>query len=97
MPVGADGLVERVRAALPAGQTIGIALSGGGDSTALLHLVLRAGLTVEAVTVDHRLRPESAAEAAGVAAACARLLVPHEVRVWDHGPVSGNLMDAARR
>jgi tRNA(Ile)-lysidine synthase len=72
-------------------------VSGGGDSTALLHLALRAGLTVEAVTVDHRLRPESSAEAAGVAAACAGLGVRHEVRVWDHGPVSGNLMDAARR
>jgi tRNA(Ile)-lysidine synthase len=97
VPVGADGLVDRVRAALPAGQTIGIALSGGGDSTALLHLALRAGLRVEAVTVDHRLRPESAVEAAGVAAACARLGVRHEVRVWEHGPVSGNLMDGARR
>lgn len=97
MPVDADGLVGRVRAALPAGQTIGIALSGGGDSTALLHLALRAGLQVEAVTVDHRLRPESADEAASVAADCARLGVRHEVQVWDHGPVSGNLMDAARR
>jgi tRNA(Ile)-lysidine synthase len=72
-------------------------VSGGGDSTALLHLAVRAGLTVEAVTVDHRLRLESAAEAAGVAAACARLGVPHQVRVWDHGPVSGNLMDVGRR
>ena len=57
----------------------------------------QAGLRVEAVTVDHRLRAESAAEAAGVAAACAELGVPHQVRVWDHGPVTGNLMDAARR
>jgi tRNA(Ile)-lysidine synthase len=70
---------------------------GGGDSTALLHLCLSAGVKVEAVTVDHRLRPESAGEAAGVAAACAALGVPHVVQVWDHGPVAGNLMDAARR
>ncbi len=99
MPVktAADLLVGRVRAALPAGQTIGIALSGGGDSTALLHLAQRAGLQVEAVTVDHRLRPESASEAAAVAIACARLGLRHEVRVWDHGDVSGNLMDAARQ
>jgi tRNA(Ile)-lysidine synthase len=62
-----------------------------------LHLALSAGFKVEAVTVDHRLRPESAAEAAGVAETCAGLGVPHAVLVWEHGPVAGNLMDAARR
>ncbi len=97
MPVDGDRLVRLIRDGLPDGETIGIALSGGGDSTALLHLCLRAGLAVEAVTVDHRLRPESAAEAASVGTICRALGVRHEVRVWDHGPVSGNLMDAARR
>jgi tRNA(Ile)-lysidine synthase len=90
-------LVGLIRDALPAGETIGVALSGGGDSTALLHLCLRAGLRVEAVTVDHRLRPESAEEAAAVGAWCAALGVRHEVRVWEHGVVPGNLMDAGRR
>ena len=92
-----DRLVGLIRDGLPDGEKIGVALSGGGDSTALLHLCLRAGLRVEAVTVDHRLRPESAAEAALVAASCADLGVRHEVRVWEHGAVPGNLMDAARR
>lgn len=96
MPVE-DRLVGLIRAALPADQTIGVALSGGGDSTALLHLCLAAGLRVEAVTVDHRLRSESAAEAEAVGAECRRLGVPHEVSVWEHGVVAGNLMDAARR
>jgi tRNA(Ile)-lysidine synthase len=95
--VPVDRLTGLVRDHLPAGETIGIALSGGGDSTALLHLARAAGLQVEAVTVDHRLRPESAAEAAGVAAFCATLRVPHAVRVWEHGAVAGNVMDAARR
>jgi tRNA(Ile)-lysidine synthase len=97
VPVGDDRLRGLVRDRLPAGETIGIALSGGGDSTALLHLVLAAGFQVEAVTVDHRLRPDSGAEAAQVAADCALLGVPHAVRVWDHAAVAGNLMDAARR
>lgn len=97
MPVGQDRLSGLIREGLPQGETVGIALSGGGDSTALLHLALRAGLTVEAVTVDHRLRPESAAEAQKVAAACAALGIRHEIRVWEHGAVPGNLMDAARR
>lgn len=95
MPV--DRLIGLIRDGLPAGETIGVALSGGGDSTALLHLCLTAGLRVEAVTVDHRLRPESAAEAATVASSCKALGVRHEVSVWDHGPVTGNLMDQARR
>lgn len=92
-----DRLLGLIRNGLPAGTTIGVALSGGGDSIALLHLARRAGFRVEAVTVDHRLRPESADEAARVAADCAVLAVPHEVRVWDHGALKGNLMDAARR
>lgn len=96
MPVE-ERLVGLIRDSFPAGVTIGVALSGGGDSTALLHLCLRAGFRVEAVTVDHRLRMESAAEAAAVGAWCASLGVRHEVRVWDHGEVQGNLMDAARR
>ena len=96
MPVE-ERLVTLIRDRLPADQTIGAALSGGGDSTALLHLCLRAGFRVEAVTVDHRLRPESAGEAAAVAAFCQALGVRHEVRVWKHGAVPGNLMDAARR
>ena len=75
---------------------IGVAVSGGGDSLALLHLALRAGFAVEAVTVDHRLRAESADEAASVAADCVALGVRHEVRVWAHGELRGNLMATAR-
>lgn len=98
MPVGLqDRLLGLIRDGLPAGNTVGVALSGGGDSIALLHLARAAGFAVEAVTVDHRLRPESADEAAQVAAHCAALAVPHEVRVWEHRAVAGNLMDAARR
>lgn len=97
MPVDGDRLVGLIRDKLPAGQTIGIAVSGGGDSVALLHLALQAGFRVEAVTVDHRLRPESGAEADGVAKVCASLGVPHQVSHWDHRTVAGNLMDAARR
>lgn len=97
MPVEADRLVRLIRERVPADETIGVALSGGGDSTALLHLCLRAGRRVEAVTVDHRLRPESAGEAAMVACWCAGLGVRHEVCVWENGAIVGNLLDAARR
>lgn len=97
MPVAEGRLLGLIRAGLPTGETIGVAVSGGGDSIALLHLARAAGFAVQAVTVDHRLRPESADEAARVAADCAALGVGHEVRVWEHGRVAGNLMDAARQ
>jgi tRNA(Ile)-lysidine synthase len=82
-------------------KVVGVAVSGGSDSMATLHLMVRAGQhcgwQVRAVTVDHRLRPEAADEAAFVGRACAGLGVPHDVLVWEHGAVAGNLQDLARR
>jgi tRNA(Ile)-lysidine synthase len=46
---------------------IGLALSGGGDSVALLARLVRDGHAVHAFIVDHGLRAESAAEAAAAA------------------------------
>lgn len=48
-------------------------MSGGADSLALLALAVEAGCEATAVHVDHGLRPGSAAEAAVVSAAAARL------------------------
>lgn len=82
-------------------KVIGVMVSGGGDSMALLHLMHRAGALrgwrIEAITVDHGLRPEAAAEAAMVAGFCAGLAVPHQTSLWLHGEIAGNLMDQARR
>lgn len=75
---------------------LGLAVSGGGDSVALLHLAVAVGLRVEVATVDHGLRPEAAAECAAVAGACAGLGVAHEVLRWRWDGM-GNLQDAARR
>ncbi|MFM2390410.1 MAG: tRNA lysidine(34) synthetase TilS [Pseudomonadota bacterium] len=80
---------------------IGVAVSGGGDSIALLHLLHRAaphaGWQVQAVTVDHGLRDASATEAQGVADFCAGLGILHTTLIWDHGAISGNVMDVARK
>ena len=80
---------------------LGVAVSGGGDSMALLCLAADwaavGGPPVMAVTVDHRLRPEAAEEARMVARFCAELGVPHTVLVWHHAETGGNLQDVARR
>ncbi len=75
---------------------LGVAVSGGGDSVALLMLLHRAGHTVRVATVDHGLRPEAAEEAAGVARLCAGLGLPHAVLHWQHDTLRGNLQQAAR-
>jgi len=79
------------------GGPLGLAVSGGGDSTALLHLAVQAGLCCRAVTVDHGLRDGSAAEAVAVARLCADLGVAHEVLPWLGWDRRGNLQDQARR
>jgi tRNA(Ile)-lysidine synthase len=72
-----------------------VAVSGGGDSTALLHAAHAAGLTVQAATVDHGLRATSRAEAETVAATCATLGIPHAILTW-HPDGTGNLQSRAR-
>ena len=75
-------LVARFLSSLDAlsapGQRLGIAVSGGPDSLALLILAAaaRPGL-IEAASVDHALRPESKAETEMVAGLCRHLGVPH--------------------
>ena len=73
------------------GERIGLAVSGGPDSVALLLLaaVARPG-QVEAATVDHGLRAESRTEAEFVASLCGRLAVPHQIITveWDEAPAT---------
>lgn len=86
-----------------AGVSVGLAVSGGSDSTALMVLFadwLRqraADPAAHAVlTVDHRLRPESAAEAETVARLAASLGFRHATLVWD-GPKPQTGLQAAAR
>ena len=90
------GLDAEVIAAADPDLPIGVAVSGGGDSIALLYLLKASGRAITVVTVDHGLRDGSAAEAAGVAALCEALDVPHKTLRWEGNP-SGNLQDAARK
>ncbi|HKC01841.1 MAG TPA: tRNA lysidine(34) synthetase TilS [Sphingomicrobium sp.] len=73
------------------GQRLGIAVSGGPDSLALLILAAAARPgAIEAASVDHALRPESPSEAKMVAGVCRQLGVPHAILTvsWVEKPVA---------
>ncbi|WP_235398848.1 tRNA lysidine(34) synthetase TilS [Sphingomonas sp. SRS2] len=76
---------------------LGLAVSGGPDSMALLHLAAAAMPgRVEAATVDHGLRAAAEAEADLVARACSVLGVPHRTLTIDV-PREASIQAAARR
>ncbi len=81
---------------------LALAVSGGADSMALLHLVGRwralhrphAGVLV--LTVDHGLRPESGSEASFVASAARQLGFDHRTLIWTGPKPEAGLQAAAR-
>lgn len=77
---------------------VGLAVSGGSDSLALMHLAARWARPQQrdllVLTVDHGLRPEAAAEAAFVAAEARALGLDHRTLRWT-APVARQA--AARR
>jgi len=79
------------------------AVSGGGDSVALL-LLMRTYLDqmdnpprLIAVTIDHGLRPGSRREARGVADLCASQNIAHEIICWQGEKPQTSLMARARQ
>ncbi len=80
---------------------LAVAVSGGSDSLALLHLAKcwsdNEGVRVTAITVDHGLRPESAGEAQVVEAWAAALGVPHVTLAWPGDKPRTGLQAAARK
>ncbi len=71
---------------LPPRVPVAVAVSGGADSLCLTILLHKWGRQTRhpiiALTVDHGLRPESAAEAATVRAFCAERGMAHHTLVW---------------
>src|SRR5690348_6767586 len=83
---------------VPAEAPLGIAVSGGPDSLALLLLAAAARPgRIEVATVDHGLRAESRDEAEMVGEVCGNLGVPHAILTvqWAERP-SANIQARAR-
>jgi tRNA(Ile)-lysidine synthase len=93
--------IDALFAPLGRARSLLIAVSGGPDSTALLLMAVewarrRGRISIEAATVDHGLRPESAEEAKAVAALCARLGVAHRILQWKGAKPLSRLQERAR-
>jgi tRNA(Ile)-lysidine synthase len=77
-----------------------LAVSGGPDSSALMHAAaaLReaTGASVQVATVDHGLRPGSDTEAEAVGQAARTLGLPHAILPWSGSKPGTGLQDAAR-
>jgi tRNA(Ile)-lysidine synthase len=80
---------------------LGLAVSGGGDSVAMLRLALdwatARGVGLFVYSVDHGLRPEAADEVRFVAALCQQFGVTHRSMAWGGWNGQGNLSADARR
>ena len=87
---------------LTSASAVVLAVSGGPDSTALLLLAARwrgkrkRGPKLLAVTIDHGLRKEAAAEARQVARLAKKLDVPHRILRWRGTKPSSRLQEKAR-
>lgn len=92
----------RLFASLKPYQSILVAVSGGADSVALLHLLCAwvaetdGAPVLEVATVDHGLRRDSADEARWVGALCAQLNVPHTTMPWEGLKPETGVQAAAR-
>ncbi|MEO7276679.1 MAG: tRNA lysidine(34) synthetase TilS [Sphingomicrobium sp.] len=74
------------------GTRLGLAVSGGADSVAMLFLcaAARPG-EIEVASVDHAIRADARKEAEAVGELCAKLGVPHSILTveWDEKPETG--------
>lgn len=92
-------LTQRIlRAFKTAPKSIGVAVSGGSDSLALLVAMTDAfpNAHIKCATVDHGLRPEARGEAIYVAEICAGLGVSHDILSLSDLEPGANLQARAR-
>ncbi|WP_299297638.1 tRNA lysidine(34) synthetase TilS [uncultured Tateyamaria sp.] len=93
-----DAVRDQLSGRLP--ERLAVAVSGGGDSVALLavmvEFVRERGIELHVITVDHGLREEAKDEIALVTDLCATWDLPHHVEFWKGWNGAGNLQAEAR-
>ena len=96
-----QSILTTLKHRIPKGERILVALSGGKDSSALLHGLLKVrrllDLHIEACHVDHGLRKESGEDAAFVANECEKLGVICHVAKLGKRPAQSNMEAWARQ
>ena len=79
---------------------VGVAVSGGGDSIALLSVMAEVAkardIELLVITVDHGLRPGTLSEVKLVTGLCQSLNLSHHVEYWTGWDGTGNLQARAR-
>lgn len=96
----AQALADRMADLAPDVRRLGVAVSGGGDSIALLHLLApwakARNVRLDTATVDHGLRPDAKAEIALACGQADALGLVHHTLTWDDPKRIGNLQGQAR-
>ncbi|WP_162901666.1 tRNA lysidine(34) synthetase TilS [Breoghania sp. L-A4] len=98
----AEHEIDAVFAPLRQCRKLALAVSGGADSSALLHFFQqwrsRQARVPDAIvfTVDHGLRPEAADEALAVARRCAFCGLEHRILRWEGDKPASGIQKAAR-
>lgn len=92
--------IERLFAALASSRGALLAVSGGPDSAALMHLAARwtqrHAVPVFVASVDHGLRPQSRAEAERVAGWAEVLGLPNAILTWEGEKPKARIQERAR-
>lgn len=98
LPTRFEAALDRLIPGFASGdQKLGLAVSGGPDSLALLLLAFQACPDrIAAATVDHGLRPAARAEAEFVASLCRDRGIAHSI-LRPVVPIRGSIQSAARR
>jgi tRNA(Ile)-lysidine synthase len=95
-----EAVAAEIGRLVPRARHLLVAVSGGGDSVALLHLLAASDLRLTVGHVDHALRPDSADDAAFVAGLAKRYDLPFLAERVEVGAVASrrgwNLEEAAR-
>ena len=96
----ADFAAAMAAMSVPSGAHVAVAVSGGADSMALALLASdwakQHSIRLTALTVDHKLRPEAATEAATVSQWLTARGLAHQTLTWDEGAVVRDMNRSAQ-